>query len=169
MRSSDESARPSERTVMLPERDARTLNGFEKSFELLTYWQELGSSHRPDRGSIDPLRLGVGLLSHIVLIDVLAEDRDFQWRLFGGAHEREYGVNLKGIRISDLVARNPQVEQVREIFLNCADTKAPIFYEMAYKNQVGCSRAARGLLLPLFAANTDNVDCIISCSEWVDQ
>lgn len=153
---------------ILRETEARGVPGFKKAFDLFNYWQTLSRTDQLHRTDLDPIEIGSEVLPNTVLIDVIDGGADFRWRLFGGAHEREYGVSLKGRSISDVIKTNPNAAEILEIFRQCATSREPVFYEAKYANDKGNLRAARGVLLPLFGENDHDVTCILGCSEWVN-
>lgn len=148
---------------------ARSSTGFEKSFFVETIWKRLRDGNRAHRKMIDPLELGAAVLPHIVLLDVIDGGEDFRWRLFGGAHSNEYGVNLTGHFLSDISKRNPGTEVIELIFRHCTETTEPTYYRINYLNDRECDRSCCGVILPLFDSDdTATVRHLLGCSEWID-
>ncbi len=155
-------------TILVDVEFAQSNEGFDKSFKILAYWDEIRTQHHAQREFLDPLEIGSELLPHVVIIDVLDGGEDFEWRLFGGAHVQEYGVSLKGMRMSTLKRQNPDVRQVEQAFQFAVRNQSPTFYSLKYINNNNCPRAARGVLLPLFDAANAEVTHLVGCSQWVD-
>lgn len=148
---------------------AECSTGFGKSLSLAEHWAGLLEEHRAQRTTIDPLVLGAPLLPHIVLLDVLGEGEDFRWRLFGGAHADEYGINLTGVHLNELKKHNPATDEVELIFRHATETREATWYRIDYVNDRGCRRACCGVILPLFDADETEVTHLLGCSEWVDR
>ncbi|WP_193181968.1 PAS domain-containing protein [Nisaea sediminum] len=148
---------------------AEKIDGFGKSLYLADFWTNLRAQHRAQRTTIDPLALGAPVLPHIVLLDVIGEGDDFRWRLFGGAHTDEYGINLTGMHLNELKKHNPATGEVELIFRHATETREPTWYRIDYVNDRGCRRACCGVILPLFDANGTMVTHLLGCSEWVNR
>lgn len=138
---------------------------FGMSFEVLHIWEALEANGKADRTHIDPLIFGPKILPYLVIVDVL-DDGDFRWRLFGGAHEMEYGFNLKGVSLSDLEKENEGLEEVQLIFRSCSLRNEPIFYNIAYDNRLSIRRNCCGALFPLYDYATNKVAHLLGCTEW---
>lgn len=154
--------------ILVPRAGAEGQDSFDLSFRLLAYWEALHAEGHAQRSYIDPLQLGPILLPHLVVLTVIDDGRDFEWRLFGGAHIREYGVNLTGVRIGDLMQENPGLGEVLEIFRLCREEAAPQFSSIRYLSRQGIPRLVNGLLTPLFDADNKVVTHILGCSQWLD-
>lgn len=147
---------------------AQTSPGFEKSLSVLNIWNTLNNAGKAFRSEVDPIEFGAKLLPHIVIVDVLQDEHDYKWRLFGGAHVDEYGTNLTGITLSELKQKNPNVTEVELIFDTARFKKEPVFYEIKYQNQNGNQRICRGIIAPLFSADGKTVEHLLGCSEWLN-
>lgn len=158
----------SARNLMVDRSEAEVTPGFSLSFQIIEIWEELCAQGNARRRLLDPLRFGPKLLPHIVLINVLGAGQDYQWRLFGGAHVAEYGINLTGVRLSDVLRQDPSGYEVRLIFDRCYNTAEPTFYDIRYQSTLQTPRACRGVLLPLFAETGTQVAHILGCAEWHD-
>lgn len=152
--------------VLISEDEARSLPGFEKSFALLRVWQEMKDTRKARRADLDPLVLGADLLPHLVLLDVSPDQTDFTWRIFGGRHEAEYGVNLAGVRLSELMPHHDGLDDLLLIFTECSRRAEPVFYKLFYESQSGAARMCTGVMLPLFGDDDATVTNLIGCTEW---
>lgn len=154
--------------IVVPRDRAEGDDSFDLSFRLLAYWERLFAEGRARRSFLDPLLFGPILLPHLVVLNVIDDGRDFEWRLFGGAHIREYGVNLTGVRIGDLMQENAGLSEVLEIFRLCREEAAPQFSTVRYLSREGMPRRVNGLLTPLFGDDNRTVTHILGCSQWLD-
>lgn len=136
------------------------------SFQVFQIWEALDSANKANREHIDPLIFGPKILPYLVIIDILDGGVDFQWRLFGGAHEKEYGINLKGMILSELAKANDGLEEVELIFRSCFHHAAPIFYNITYQNQRDVTRNCCGALFPLYDYATGKIANLLGCTEW---
>jgi len=148
--------------------EAERRENFDLSLSLCDSWQAMRDQGRARRAALDPLAFGARLLPHLVIVSVLDDGEDFQWRLFGGAHEHEYGVNLAGVKLSELMAENDGLAEVAHIFSACRDTAEPVFYSIGYLNRHRVQRLCNGVILPLFAQGDGAVDHLLGCSQWID-
>lgn len=153
---------------LISEEEAGRRESFELSHALCAIWRDLRAEGRARRAAIDPVLLGPRLLPHLVILTVLDGGADFQWRLFGGAHVDEYGVNLTGAKLSEIMAQQDGVEEVREIFQACQQTADPTFYSIRYLSRDRVLRACNGVILPLFADDGTTVEHLLGCSQWID-
>lgn len=140
---------------------------FTLSTLLLNAWERMAADGCAKRQHLDPLMFGPQLLPNIVIVDVLDDGTDFQWRLFGGAHVTEYGVNLTGMRLSALMGQDNGADQILKIFQTCQQTAAPTFYDVRYLSHENVPRACTGVLVPLFADN-GAVAHLLGCAQWRD-
>lgn len=136
------------------------------SFQVLRILEALEKGKKANREHIDPLIFGPRILPYLVIIDVLDGGADFQWRLFGGAHEKEYGINLKGMILSELARANDGLEEVELIFRSCFHHAEPIFYNIRYLNQRDITRNCCGALYPLYDYATGEIAQLLGCTEW---
>lgn len=152
---------------VLSEKDALELPGFGLSFELLAVWQDMRACGRVSRADLDPLMLGPRILPHLVIINVLQSGQDYQWRLFGGAHVEEYGVDVTGVCLNQLMTTKNQIDEVKLIFDKCFKEQGPVFYRIQYQNDRKNLRIASGFILPLFDNTEDRPTHLVSCTEWL--
>ena len=136
-------------------------------FEIWRRWIPEGMS-MPPRAALDPLELGSALLPSVVLLEVLQGGSDFQWRIFGSAHEREYGVDLRGVVVSDLMARDPGIHMFLDLFGLPTRQAAPVWYLLEYESAGHVLRAVSGVLLPLHADDGDDrtVSHLFGVNAW---
>jgi len=73
----------------------------------LDYWQRLCDGRRfPARADLSPREMG-GLLRNIVLMRVLDQGEDFEFRIVGDAHVIAHGFSMQGLKISDVDGFSP--------------------------------------------------------------
>lgn len=152
---------------IVPEAECRLRPEFGLALRVYAAWQTMPGAPLPQRRSLDPAVLGAALLPHIVLFDVLEEvgGRDYRWRLFGTRHEREYGRDLTGVRLSDLQAENASAAQLADLLDSTVDRAAPRFFDMCYLNDNTTRRRATGVMLPL-SDGTGRLAHILGATSW---
>ena len=153
-----------EALVTFSESDIRRDAQFDAARSLVALWSSWPGDP-PLRQSLDPVALGAKLLPSIVLLEVLAGGGDYRWRIFGSLHEREYGADLRGYRLSEIEAQNPSADALRKILDRARQTVSPIYYRLQYSSAVGLRRRASGVFLPL-ADDSGAVGWLCGCSSW---
>jgi len=140
-----------------------------RGFEIWRRWIPRGMS-MPPRGALDPLELGSALLPSVVLLEVLEGGSDFQWRIFGSVHEREYGVDLRGVVLGNVVARDPGAAMFLDLFALATREAGPVWYLLEYESAGHVLRAVSGVLLPLHADDGDDrtVSHLFGVNAWFD-
>ena len=77
--------------------------------DFFAYWDDVRGERRfPSRGDIDPIRMPVPILPHLVLIDVLPDIGSFRYRLVGTKIVERVGYELRGRLASDGVVDDPE-------------------------------------------------------------
>ena len=73
----------------------------------LAYWHRLRGGRRlPLRADFDPSEVPA-LLPYVIVIDVLRDPQDFQYRLLGTTIDRVFGADYRGKRYSELSYTKP--------------------------------------------------------------
>lgn len=141
---------------------------FAKAMEVHGLWEGWAdkAGGLPGRGCVDPVEIGPGLLPHIVVIDVIDGGEDFRWRLFGGRHAAEFGMDLTGVRLSDHLSRNASSRAVRALFLACVREAAPIWHTLEYTASTEVLKRAHGVMLPLAGAPPHPVGHLLGVTDW---
>jgi hypothetical protein len=71
------------------------------------YWQDLrGTGHFPSRETIAPRDMAP-FLRHIVLIRIIDQGADYEYRIVGDACVQAFGTNFQGARLTEVEAVNP--------------------------------------------------------------
>jgi hypothetical protein len=71
------------------------------------YWQRLCDGRRfPARADLSPREMG-NLLRNVVLMKVLNEGEDYEFRIVGDAHVIAHGFSMQGLHISDVDGFSP--------------------------------------------------------------
>lgn len=143
-------------------------NDVDVSTGVYEAWENLHAANRARRAYLTPELFGPRTLPHIIIIDVVDNGRDYRWRLFGGHHVTEYGDNLTGKYLSEVMAERQGPGHVLRLFEGCRATAKPYFYRIQYVNARDVLRTCTGVLLPLFDETGDRVDHLLGCSEWKD-
>ncbi|MCR9255496.1 MAG: PAS domain-containing protein [Alphaproteobacteria bacterium] len=138
---------------------------FRIARETEAVWRDINPTAMPRRDQVDPLRLGPRLLPHLVILDVLGAGEDFRWRLFGSRHEWEYGRDLTGLSVNDLIAQNPSAAPFRTGAQAVYRRGAPVFFRLTYTSGNITLRSAAGVLLPLSDDGT-RVSSILGAADW---
>ena len=73
----------------------------------LHYWSKgRGTKPYPTREEIVPRELA-GLLRHVVLLRLIDDGADYEFRIVGDAHVISHGFNMQGLKVSDVDAHSP--------------------------------------------------------------
>src|SRR5438552_3975641 len=73
----------------------------------LDYWQRLrGDRPYPWRGEVHPRDLRA-LLRHVVLLRLVDNGADYEYRIVGDAHVQSHGFCMQGLRVSDVDRFSP--------------------------------------------------------------
>lgn len=134
---------------------------------VLTYWlkacpEEL--DRFPGRSQINPADLGRHM-AHVVILDVLNDPRDFQFRLIG-THVREFMFDEEtGMKFSELKDKGPK-SKLWSIKEETVRQRAPVFQEVPYIGpRPYCSKVTT-LQLPL-ATDHVTIDKILSVPHFI--
>lgn len=151
-------------TRVVSAEEALASNDFRMARKLYEFWYAL-SSGVPQCDQLKFGQLDPTLMSNMVILDVLDEDDDYKWRLFGTAHTDQYGEDLTGRRISSVEAENPSVKALRRIFDQTIASSTGVFFELHYLSEGQREKVATGLMAPL----TDDQGRIVQlcgCCDW---
>ena len=153
-----------EALVTYKESDIRRDAQFDTARSLVTIWKSW-QGDPPFRRSLDPVTLGAKLLPSIVLLEALEGGRDYRWRIFGSLHEREYGADLRGRRLSEIESQNPSADALRRVLDEVRLTVLPVYYRLQYSSAIGLKRKASGVILPL-ADEDGEIGWLCGCASW---
>ena len=153
-----------EALVTFQEPDIRLDAQFETARSLVAIWNSW-PGEPPIRRSLDPVQLGAELLPSIVLLEALEDGGDYRWRIFGSLHEREYGADLRGHRLSEIESQNPSADALRRVLDEARLTVSPVYYRLQYSSAIGLKRRASGVILPL-ADEDGDVSWLCGCASW---
>lgn len=153
-------------SVLLDTETALADPRFGRIIQLYNYWLNHRTIGIPDRRDIDPVSLGAAILPYIVMIDILADRADYRWRLFGSAHEAEYGANLQGMVLSDLSEANPSAHVFKAVLDRAVVVNGPLFFELAYSSRREVLRRAVGVLMPLRDGGADPA-ILFGGADWI--
>lgn len=112
------------------------------------YWLRLSESRLPRREEIDPIAVA-GILSNIMLLDVLDGGQDFRYRLAGSAVEANFGGSLKGVVLSDILKEFPSFESIIDVKRRCAATASPYTCDKAMFTHFGTLKRVNCFAMPL--------------------
>jgi len=93
--------------------------------EIFAYWQrQRGDRAMPARADIAPMEIP-RLLRHVFLIDVIAEPRDYRYRLVGTAISERYGEERTGKLVSEVFAE-PTLSIVMRVHDTVVNERRPV-------------------------------------------
>lgn len=90
------------------------------------YWNSLRGDRRfPARDDLTPRGMA-GFLRNVVLVKVIGEGEDYEYRIAGDAHVEAHGAPFKGIRLSQIEAIHPTYGRLtRATYEHVRTTAAP--------------------------------------------
>ncbi|MEM1401118.1 MAG: PAS domain-containing protein [Pseudomonadota bacterium] len=116
--------------------------------DTFTYWEAKRGQHdMPSRSSIDPTEI-VDLLPNLILLDVLHDPRDFQYRLVGTNVEGFMASPRTGKRMSELQHQKPP----SEIWKSCnkvVEERQPLISSIPYVGPKKDFLRVEDIILPL--------------------
>ncbi|HWD26364.1 MAG TPA: PAS domain-containing protein [Rhizomicrobium sp.] len=91
------------------------------------YWIALKRNRAlPARAQLEPRDMRA-ILSNVVLLRVIDDGRDYQYRIAGEAFVWAYSAQFRGLFLSDVEAANPEHgERMRALYKHVRQTAAPI-------------------------------------------
>lgn len=163
-----ESGRSSEGTVIInpqtADRVGRRVSAEEIDHPLvldaLRVWNEQrGAAQHPAKAMMTPRRMK-SFLRNIVLIAVIGEKPDYEFRISGDAAVVAFGGNFTGMRIDDLNAVRPGYGDVLERLFNFVRrTDSPVFVRGTINRAITSVDEQQAVFLPL--GNGNVVDHIL--------
>lgn len=116
---------------------------------LYAYWNgRRGERRMPDRRDIDPIGLGVALLPHIGLMDIVDGGARVRYRLLGNAIIERWGSNPTG-RFMDEVMTGTYKDYIHGLYRDVYRFRAPVFSDSTFRWDAGGVLHTRRLYLPL--------------------
>lgn len=151
-------------TCLVPLEEALASSDFRMAQKLYGLWRAL-SDDIPHCEQLKPGSLDPAIMSNMVILDVLEQGNDYQWRLFGTAHADQYGDDLTGRRISTVETENPSVKALRRIFDQAITSASGTFFELHYLSEGQREKVATGLMAPL-NDKQGRVVQLCGCCDW---
>lgn len=139
---------------------------YHLSVKVYDFWHGLLEQGRPSRQQIDPISLGPQILPYLVLIDVIDAGQDYRWRLFGSRHIEEYGANLSGMALSEVIADNPEGAVFKHVLDATMDSAGPQFFNMTYSSSNDVKRTAVGAIFPLWDEG-EQPTVLFGVADWI--
>lgn len=159
----------SSRSEVLSSEEIAHLPEFDVARRLVEVWRTLPGAPIPAKSALKPENLPSALLPHLVILDVIdldGSERDYRWRIFGSLHEAEFGANLTGVALSDLLGENPSAKDLKVVLDAAVARAGPLFFRLAYLSKGRLNRHASGVALPL--ADDDNrMQHLLIAVDWL--
>ena len=126
---------------------------------LYDYWDaKRAGRSMPARGDLDPADLK-RLLPHLILIDVVADERRYVYRLVGTREVEMRGVDPTGKAVRDAYYAESAEETL--LYLDrCVQTGEPVLYRGMYRPTSTRTQQEDTIFLPL-SKDGENVDMIL--------
>jgi hypothetical protein len=125
----------------------------------LAHWHRLrGGRHLPLRRDFDPSE-APALLPYVIMVDVLRDPPDFQYRLLGTAIDRVLGGGYRGKRYSELSFTRPGTPLWDEHWRVVAE-QVPLRSTVAYFGSDRAVQKAEHVLMP-FSDGGESVDMLL--------
>ena len=126
----------------------------------LAHWHRIrGGRHLPLRADFDPSEVPA-LLPYVIVIDVLRDPPDFQYRLLGTAIDRVLGGDYRGRRYSELEYTRPGTP-IWDEHCRVVAEKAPLRSDVAYVGPDRAVQRAEHVLMP-FSDVGETVDMLLA-------
>lgn len=151
-------------TRLVPAEEAMASTDFAMARRLYEFWRSLAMGV-PQSGQLKVGMLDPSVMSNMVILDILEESGDYQWRLFGTAHADQYGEDLTGRRISSVIKENPSVKALLNIFDQTKTDPNGTFFELHYLNEGSRVKVATGLMAPL-GDEKGHIVQLCGCCDW---
>lgn len=137
-----------------------------KVVEFSEYWLCKAQSRRmPSFRDILPEDV-FRMLPNMVLWRVIDDGGDFRCRVLGQSLMDNYGTDLKGRPLSDLVAENPSLAVFRANFLRSIATRRPLAVIDHFLSHHGTPKRTLGIVAPL-SDDGLTVSDVICCGSYV--
>ncbi len=151
-------------TRLIPMDEALASSDFHMARKLYEFWRAqaegIPNSEQLKPGSLDPT-----VMPNMVILDVLEDGKDYQWRLFGTAHTDQYGDDLTGRRLSSVEAENSSAKALRRIFDQAIASANGTFFELHYLSEGQREKIATGLMAPL-SDKQGQIIQLCGCCDW---
>jgi hypothetical protein len=126
--------------------DAEACHPFLKP--LLDYWHRIkGERGMPARVNLDPVEIG-RRLPFVLLIKVLHEPLDFEYRICGEDFIDHNGHDLTRQRLREMVGRMPAADRIFDAYAEVVEFARPGTLTIDYRTRAGMRRLAHQLILP---------------------
>jgi hypothetical protein len=126
----------------------------------LAYWHRLRGGRRlPLRADFDPIEVPE-LLPYVIVIDVLRDPQDFQYRLLGTTLDRVFGADFRGKRFSELAFTRPGTPLWDECCRVVAE-QVPLRSTVAFLGSDRAVHKAEHLAMP-FSDGGETVDMLLA-------
>src|SRR5690606_38356614 len=126
----------------------------------LAYWHRIrGGRHLPLRADFDPSEVPA-LLPYVIVIDVLRDPPDFQYRLLGTAIDRVLGSDYRGRRYSELSYTKPGTP-IWDEHTRVVAEQTPLRSSVAYVGHDRAVQKAEHVLMP-FSDAGETVDMLLA-------
>ena len=129
---------------------------------VLEHWLELrGDQIMPRPGELDPSSIR-SALGRVLLLDVLADERDFRYRLYGTVMAARMGLDLTGSVVSQFAPGEYIGDFYCAVYLAMCERREAVF-TCHYPSQKSYARQIKRVLLPL--GERGKVTRILGCIE----
>ncbi len=151
-------------TRLVPPEEALASGDFRMARKLHELWRALATDI-PQCEQLKPGHLDPSIMSNMVILDVLEQGNDYQWRLFGTAHADQYGDDLTGRRLSSVEAENTSAKALRRIFDQAKASTNGTFFELHYLSNGQREKVATGMMAPL-SDKQGRIIQLCGCCDW---
>ena len=131
------------------------------------YWQRLkGERAYPSRLEIVPREIS-GLLRNVILVRVIDDGADYEFRIVGDAHVQMSGFNMQGSQIRDMERVAPGfAATLRKLYEKVLSTRAPFAMRGLVERTDQAPLASETVLLPL-GPDDNTIDHILVFSVYL--
>ena len=130
-------------------RQAEEIIGDDRLIDLYLYWQsKLDGRRMAAREDIDPVEITV-LLPNLMLVDVLEEGAQFQFRLFGTALTEAMGLDPAGRLLEDVLPSGAYSDYLVGLFKEIVNERRPLYSACEHHDEEGDEQRVLYLMLPL--------------------
>jgi len=154
-----------EHCAVLPDVALESDLRFDRIKPVLDLWHQAGEV--PDHKDLNPFAFGPSLVPYLVLLNVIEDGADYEWRVFGTRHETEYGANLTGVRLSSLVGEQQTAHAFKAVLDNVLERRCPVPFELGYSSRLRLLREAVGFFMPMTDGSAE-ISMLFGASDWVE-
>jgi hypothetical protein len=139
----------------------RELSAVQKDF--LAYWRrQVGDRAAPRRADFDVLHVPT-LMPHAIVLDVLADPRDFRYRLVGTVQRNMSSRDYTGMKMSEIDGRGPD-SAIWSILDSVRASREPAFHSISYVGPKKDHMKLNDLFLPWLGDDGDtDMIIVVSC------